>query len=595
MGKPLAKGETLTDWERMPLSDEQVQYVGTDAMATMAIFQVLSIVQGVGFQPGAIITFNTAVGLPQVQDEARKKRKVSIAQGDKVHSERVALTPEWTSLDGLLLRSGDVKYARATGERLALAKNAAVLVHHPCLSTMTNLLLDGLVEVNTRCISAGENPELRLYFDDLVSPKTAEVFGPLAKCVAWLDKSDLGPGRSQYNTNLDNSGEKVEGIIRGLCKVHSERWIKGQSFETHTTKEGKEEFRKKMVADHEDLSKLPFPVWEAKAKLWMAEKWANEYEEPTLASAWQSSWASEGTTLCRTGLNKFGILPEQNNNLEGNNGVDKDKLDHIRYGLTQFLPQFSTLVRDKSADDLEFCRTMDCSNKSHNVWNAIAFTAVDEQVQLFLQKQSGVFALAVARQVSDDLTVLDIPSRRIINLLASQRVPQTVDAMMLSLHHVGKCKGLGSNCQGCEESWYDYYVHIAECECEEDMGFEFDFDLLMDYAQAFHTLTPITDVVYTRQLMERLTASGCTLNIKHIRTSPTDQSIDASKLASRGFAHCNCPCYLHYSWCLHACVHAMVVTKIITSVPAIYDPVRMAAKAPGRNANSIRGGALGYF
>ena len=172
----------------MPLSDEQVQYVGTDAMATMAIFQVLSIVQGVGFQPGAIITFNTAVGLPQVQDEARKKRKVSVAQGDKVHWESPALTPEWTSCDGLLLRSGDVKFARATGERLALAKNAAVLVHHPCLSTMTNLFLDGLVEVNSRCRAKGEDPVLRLSFDDLVASK--EVFGSLLKCIAWLDKSD---------------------------------------------------------------------------------------------------------------------------------------------------------------------------------------------------------------------------------------------------------------------------------------------------------------------------------------------------------------------------------------------------------------------
>ena len=127
------------------------------------------------------------------------------------------------------------------------------------------------------------------------------------------------------------------------------------------------------------------------------------------------------------------------------------------------------------------------------------------------------------------------------------------------------------------------------------MEYEFDFDLLMDYTTAFHTLTPITDVIYTRRLMERLTASGCTLNIRHIRTSPTDDSLDASKLASRGFAHCNCGCYLHYSWCTHACVHAMVVTKVLTKVPAVYDPVRLAARAPGRNSNSIRGGALGYF
>ena len=47
-----------------------------------------------------------------------------------------------------------------------------------------------------------------------------------------------------------------------------------------------------------------------------------------------------------------------------------------------FIPRMTSLIKNRSADDLEFCATMSCTNKSEDVWNAKAFNAVEAEVDL---------------------------------------------------------------------------------------------------------------------------------------------------------------------------------------------------------------------
>ena len=54
-------------------------------------------------------------------------------------------------------------------------------------------------------------------------------------------------------------------------------------------------------------------------------------------------------------------------------------------------------------------------------------------------------------------------------------------------------------------SWLETYWMIAEAVDADDLcSLKLDFDLMIDFATGFHTLTPITDVLYTARLAERL-------------------------------------------------------------------------------------------
>ena len=222
-----------------------------------------------------------------------------------------------------------------------------------------------------------------------------------------------------------------------------------------------------------------------------------------------------------------------------------------------------------------------------------------------------MLGLAIEREGFDEdghkQYVLDIPSRRVLALLLDEhKIKNELSNLEHALHHVGNCKGeartkrgTSDPCDGCKESWYETYVSLMEATSVKDLDFTFSFPLLMDYGKSFHTLTPITCVTFTTRLIERLEASKCTLDLTRIQTSATDRTIDATKLTGgaegNAFVHCNCPAYLHYSWCDHACLHARCVSKILARIPQQFDPKRLATKRKGRIANAKAGGALGYF
>ena len=63
-------------------------------------------------------------------------------------------------------------------------------------------------------------------------------------------------------------------------------------------------------------------------------------------------------------------------------------------------------------------------------------------------------------------------------------------------------------------SWLEIYRVIAEAVNADDLcSLKLDFDLMIDFATGFHTLTPITDILYTARLEKRLRRSSMVLDL----------------------------------------------------------------------------------
>ena len=202
--------------------------------------------------------------------------------------------------------------------------------------------------------------------------------------------------------------------------------------------------------------------------------------------------------------------------------------------------------------------------------------------------------LGSERMLANGDRVLDIPSRRLIQALQQENI-NTKPALELALYHVHPCKGGTSRapCVGCEDSWYAQYCALCETD-EEHLSLVYTFDLLIDYSSGWHTLTPITDPVWTQRRLTMLKQAGCKLDLTRVRQSSQNVSLDPAKLKQFGLVHCNCATYLHYTWCLHVCLHARVVSGIMKSVPPKWESRRYGHAMQGKPARALAGGALGY-
>ena len=120
-----------------------------------------------------------------------------------------------------------------------------------------------------------------------------------------------------------------------------------------------------------------------------------------------------------------------------------------------------------------------------------------------------------------------------------------------------------------------------------------NFELYIDFATAFHTLTPITNVIFVERLIDRLCADQMVLNVDSICTSGV---VDGAKLRDpkcNGFVSCNCPTYLKDLWCEHVLMYALV-KGVVVNVPPKYRAERIGPAHNGRNPMAVRGGALGW-
>ena len=246
---------------------------------------------------------------------------------------------------------------------------------------------------------------------------------------------------------------------------------------------------------------------------------------------------------------------------------------------------------------------MNYSNVSVDTWNTVFFEQVVEEYYA-LAENKGFFAIRFTRRTCEGLTVMDIPSRRIVAYLTEElpigsRVkPDDVTALRTALQHTHPCRGNG--CSGCSDSWLQVYQDLWSCDGLLPPG-KFDFDLFIDFATAFHTLTPMLDTVRVCALASRLTMSKMTLDFSKLYVpgvAPTIQNLvssnlDENVLKQTGFVTCTCSPFLHTNWCIHVCLDAMV-KGLIKKLPPTFRSEKITSWRTGRIANASAGGARGY-
>ena len=146
----------------------------------------------------------------------------------------------------------------------------------------------------------------------------------------------------------------------------------------------------------------------------------------------------------------------------------------------------------------------------------------------------------------------------------------------------------------------------------DPLAVDWDFDALAAWTQAFHILSAMHNPVAELELLQRLQRSGA--------------EFSSTKAVSGSLKACNCPVYLHYAWCEHACAKAVLdgvirlprvssnariraedrdatkrKRKDATATAAGRSPKKPAGKSVpvdssspvGRPAMAVRGGALG--
>ena len=329
------------------------------------------------------------------------------------------------------------------------------------------------------------------------------------------------------------------------------------------------------------------------ARQLMVAKWKGKGEH-TLATAFASSWLSPKLAFCRSELSPLGGLPNDNNGLEGTNSAQKSDLKFERYGLTQFLPKFTTFLFNTSCDDVGMSLKMDLQNTAGDVWNMEMFKLALAQRDAF-HDGGGVFSCRFSVLDPDDSSIkwIIIPSRRVLALLKDQHhVPDDPKSIKKALSHTGKCSG---NCVDrlCPGSWFAHYWNLSQASALGHPLPRYNFDNYIDFSSSFRTLKPITNVVYVRHLIDRLQASQVTLDLTLIQT---DGVLDVEKLKEKGFASCNCPDYLKDLWCWHTTTYSLL-KKLITQIPAVFQPRRILNQPPqkGRTARAVYGGALGWW
>lgn len=193
-----------------------------------------------------------------------------------------------------------------------------------------------------------------------------------------------------------------------------------------------------------------------------------------------------------------------------------------------------------------------------------------------------------------------LPSRRTLRIL--QAPPHNVKNEKASLRHA-----LSHSKRRGDLSWLDTYRAIESsagpASLEADHGLKLDFDQLIDFVTAFHTLENIVHFEPTAVFAETLHRAGFTLDFtKIVRDGESfDPScmdctiIDNAKLVGRnatGFLSCTCDAYTHYQFCIHS-IGAAKVRGLIKCGPPTLDSIRIGARTAGQLPNIQRGGALG--
>ena len=388
----------------------------------------------------------------------------------------------------------------------------------------------------------------------------------------------------------DDGDGSTPPFKRGVCATHSTLlWFKKNHglFKTHNMPTAAKDLEAKkgvaaaMVADFKLAEDSPFPNLEKGVIHAMREKWRNERGEDAVEEAWGKAWDRPNVHLLRANLNEMGGTPNDNNGLEGCNGHQKQAFGHERFSLGGFIRNQHKWLSDESAEDVAMSVDMGFA-RAKGVWDTDFFESVVNELDKF-EKKEGFFNARFTRQVGD-LTVTDIPSRRIITVLTEQMGMNNVKKddvakLKLALTHSQPCNG--RNCDMCEDSWLHTYRELSVATLLDNGmlpdHLEMEFDVLTDFLTAFHTLKPISDKIYVTNLINRLRESKMGLNLNKICSSqdPPNHTfeLDDTKMRKFGFCSCNCGTYLHKMWCLHVTVDAMLkglITTIPPNVSALY-------------------------
>ena len=633
LGKPVCKGETLSNWE-MPLTCAQVIYAGSDVLSTLLIHHQLISLQE--FQCGI---HNPIQWAAKVDGRARRVRQLGSFGGvvnDGIHC-------------GLLLKKGSAALARASALGADAGAGNFFWVKFPDGHTHT---LDNLIRFDY-----SERVTCYWFEDDFADPTSIATPNPL---FAWCCAEMLLSGRPEVDHLDAHATAPDPSFVRSLCVIHGLRWFESNrslfqagrdahndaladmSPSSNSDGEGPDdndddddgkkrkalrrknvkrklakqcstrqrEVEVKMKADVHKFKNQPFGPKEKLAANLMLKKWNRVYGEKTVAVAWHASWVVPGTVLCRASLNPTGGLANDNQGLEAINGVQKIDQNFVRTNPTTFLSSFTPWLHNRSSEDRDFASCMDYSNKSVNTWNTAFFKECVEQFYS-LQQNSGFFSVRWPRRLAgppqagqvEALQVLDVPSRRIVTYLtedlpAHQRVKSNDNvALKKALMHTHPCSGRG--CIGCSDSWYSTYLALYDSGAALPTGMVLDFDLYIDFATAFHTLTPMLDPVRVHALIRRLEASKMVLNLTKLGSTYEDDSdgvrtivLDNAIMKRTGFSTCNCGPFLHTNWCVHVCVDAMV-KGLIYKLPRTFRVEIITAWRAGRIPNAVVGGARG--
>ena len=606
LGKRIPKDATLTDWE-LPLSDDQICYAGADALAALIIYHTLRFLQDL--QCGLTQVCNWQA---RVEGRERKQQQRQHLGG---------IVNDGTDA-GILVGKGSAALVKNLGSQDAAAGNLQWL-RFPSGHLLESLLRCSTTEASAvwwfqADFLAVETPSLlrwcksELLFAGLpeVDPvdqhlTTGDAPFMRSVCVIhglrWFEsnRSLFEAGRQQYAAALQNLTESEGDEEDEDDDQAQERRAKRKSKRRKLNKArstAQREMEVKMKADVQVFKNQPFGEKEKMLAKLMLRKWKNVYKERVVAEAWAASWVVPNTYLCRASLNPTGGLANDNQGLEAENYVQKADFDFKRYTPTTFCANFPDWLSNKSSEDNSFAAYMDYTNKVLDSWNTAFFQEAVEQYYALAQGQ-GFLSAKFFRRLADDVQVIDIPSRKVVSYLteelpAHQRVKKNdATALKLALLHTHPCNG--RNCNGCSDSWYKTYEALHSSGDALPPGLHLDFDLYMDFATSFHTLTPMLDHVRVHALVRRLTASNMQLDLTKLGSVVGQEvTLNDSVMKKSGFVTCNCGPFLHTNWCIHMCLDAMV-KGLIKKLPSNFRAELITSWRTGRIANASAGGARG--
>ena len=285
-------------------------------------------------------------------------------------------------------------------------------------------------------------------------------------------------------------------------------------------------------ANNELIDPLLAPL----VKQLLFSKWRDQ-GDARFADKFEEQWGHRPFFMCEVNEGGLGGTPGANNPLEGTNGAQKNEINHIRHGATEFLVQLCADINRSSMRDTEFGDVMDLPLR-----NARFFTFVNELIQQELSSWG-------CRRKRGDGWLL--PSSRVVaqveEVLAGEGKPQTAENVRWWLEQptVGARKKKGLSWRGKFERLLDN--PLAFVEEEEQVDDEWDFDSLMDWNTTYYELRPIERPkfdLFLDEMLYRLKRSGIPVN---------DRLWEAGGRLMR----CSCRRFRRWAWCKHSAAEAI--------------------------------------